>query len=413
MALLRRNDYLIFLIILLFALEVSSVTDYREPIFSRLTATLIFLFSGILISILPFLTESQVENISPAHIRSKKLIARTAFSIFFLAIASFVIYNSKINLSATPIDYHHADMIPQIKIRCQRLLHGQDVYAPINEIWEGQLVPYFPTMWLPYVPLEFFGGDVRWTGVIVILISLGAYFFLLPSSKNGLIFLIPVLLICSYLFYFLFSTDRNFIAWTEESVVIGYYLFLGFALIKKNPWLIATAIALCLLSRYVLVFWIPAFVLFAYFFESKKFAIKIFGGVTLLVSLLFLIPFGKNLGYFLHMQSFYLEQAINFKRRQADVLDLNIGFARFFSAESFPFLHMLLIGVALIIPFLSLSIFFSLKRKLTPRKQFFGLCSLKLTMTLFYVLIEIPFPYLFFVPVFFTLPIIFQMMRER
>lgn len=409
----NRKGYLVIPLIILFALEACAVTDYKQPHFSQLNATLIFLVSGMLISIIPFIIGVKEKNSLSSSIKKYLILTQAVVAFLFFALVAFVVLHTKTNLEAVPIDYHNADMIPQIQIRCERALNGKNIYAPIPEIWNGQLVPYFPAMWLPYLPLEYFGWDIRWTGVFFLLLFLGQYIFLIPGSKKTFLFLIPLSLILYFVFRFLFQTEQTFIGWTEESVVIGYYLLLGFALIKKNPWLIATAISLCLLSRYMLLFWIPAYLLYSYFFESKKFGIKIFIGISILVSVLFLIPFGSELNYFIRVQNFYLEQAINFKNWHSDVFEQDIGFAKFFSAAQFPLLHKLLISVAAITPFLSLFIFVMLRKSLNSKRHYFGLCSLKLTMTFFYVLIEIPFSYLFFVPLFFTLPIIFLAMKDN
>ncbi len=50
-------------------------------------------------------------------------------------------------------------------------------------------------------------------------------------------------------------------AWRKKVRFIGYYILLVLALLSGRPWLIGIAISLCVLSRYALAGWIPAYLL--------------------------------------------------------------------------------------------------------------------------------------------------------
>src|SRR5262245_18169064 len=110
-----RKEYLVIPLIILFALETWAVTDYKQPYLSQVAMTLIFIVAGILIATLPFIIDVKKQNDQESS-SGVTFIPRVVFGIFFLALAIFVIRNSNSSLSALPIDYHNADMIPQIKV---------------------------------------------------------------------------------------------------------------------------------------------------------------------------------------------------------------------------------------------------------------------------------------------------------
>jgi hypothetical protein len=79
---------------------------------------------------------------------------------------------------------------------------------------------------------------------------------------------------------------------SEEGVVIGYYVLLVLALLSGKPWLTGIAISLCMLSRYALVGWIPAYLLYlALERRWRHLSIITLTGI-LCFTLLFLVPVG-------------------------------------------------------------------------------------------------------------------------
>lgn len=395
-----------------FALQILAVTNFDYLLLPQLFSTILFLISGCVIAILPFVVKREAGEID-VESKSDYRNGIILFATFLVALMVFVIIETAKSLSRMPIDYHNADMIPQIKVCCERLIKGEKVYAPMMEVWNGKLTTYFPMMWLPYLPLEYLGYDVRWTGAILLSLFFALYLFLIPKKQPLFHFLLPVILLSAWIFWFLFYDQWTYIALTEESVVIGFYLFLGFALVKNNAWLIGIAAVCCLLSRYVLVFWIPAYIIYCWFFESKKFSLKVAGISGVLFTLIFFIPFGMgNLDYFVNSTRQYLTDAMEHVPHGQDYY-VNLGFAQHLPNNQLPMLHKLDKLVSMMIPALSLLLFALFRKRLMGSHRYFGLCSLQLTMAIFYTIVVWPFYYLFFVPVFFSLPIIFQAMNER
>ncbi|HZE84087.1 MAG TPA: hypothetical protein VE035_07245, partial [Puia sp.] len=169
------------------------------------------------------------------------------------------------------LDIYNADMLPIIKVMDQRFIAGQwsKIYDTIPEIWNGVQPIYLPAMWQPFVPAVALGIDMRWTTVVGLLFVAGAFLFLYrPRAGSYFSFFTGVL--AFLLFWWLFADNSpGLITVSEEGVVIAYYVLLVLALASGNTVLTGIAASLCMLSRYALAGWIPAFLL--YLLLGKKY----------------------------------------------------------------------------------------------------------------------------------------------
>jgi len=401
MAVQSIQRYFPFLLLLLFTLGetlCNSLWLLNPPFNSVYVTSLIYFVCGIAISILPFFRPGY--SVNPVFSENRFALNISLRVLFFLLLSGYLIHRSWLQFQTMPIDYKIADMLPIIKTMCARLLNGEQVYAPIAEIWGGIKPIYLPFMWMPFIPAEYFGFDLRWTNVIFILGGILAI-MKIPNFRriHPILFAISMLPIVILVEAML---RHKVISITEEGIIYGYYMFLGYALAKNNYVLIAITITMCLFSRYSLVLWIPAYLVFVYFFNSKRLSLitlMIIGLITLMV---FIIPFYDNIGFFLSMHNDYIEGAKNLWKFQPEHVMNSLGLAKFFSIHHIPLIHTLLITFAILIPSLSLAAYSLLRKKFNLDSQFFGLCSLKLSLVFFYNWLENPYLYLFFTSTFFS-----------
>jgi hypothetical protein len=247
------------------------------------------------------------------------------------------------------------------------------------------------------------------------LVAIALYVFLLkPATWHRLIWLIAVAVIARYLFLFIVVTDPFFFPWTEEGIIIGYYLFLGFALIKRNPYLIGIACSMCFLSRYVLLAWVPVYLIYLFLYEDRKKSIKAAAVFATIVLFVFVLPFFiEQPAYFILVPGETYKQVAQTIWTTSPELTYNgVSALRFFNIGQINLIHHILVLVTFITPLIAFAIFYMLRRYSMLNKDYFGFSSLKLTMIFFYIFIDAPFPYLFFVPVFFSIAIIFKAMRD-
>jgi hypothetical protein len=296
-----------------------------------------------------------------------------------------------------PIDITNADMLPIIKVMGERFIAGQrsHIYDSIPWIWHGTRPIYLPAMWLPYVPAIFAGIDMRWIAVSGLLFAFAAFLFLYRPSRRPGGFYLGIL---TFLLFWWIVADNTagIVSVAEEGTVIGYYVLLVLALVSGKPWLTGIAISLCMLSRYSLVGWIPAYVLWLVLEKKwKDLGIVTLTGILCFV-LLFLLPVGW--ATFLRLAGLpgdYVSFAARVWKDSPDVFSGAPAFAWFFGPHRTWLLHRLLLVLSFATP-----LTFVLYRR---RAANLPLAALKLTLVVFYCFIDVPYLYLFYTSSFVSL----------
>lgn len=314
-----------------------------------------------------------------------------------------------------PLNYKDADMLPIIKVMCERFLSGKLylVYTPIPEIWGGIHPIYLPAMWLPFTIPVALHIDLRWVSMAG-LFFVSVYFIrrVHPMQRGA----IP-LIICGFLLlWWMFGVDKaGLVPYTEEGVVIMYYVFLVMALQKQNAWLIGIAASMCVLSRYALVGWLPAMLFFYIHQKEWKNLFRFVAmGATCFLLLVFL-PFGWEM---IHSLMNLPEAYIDFARRiwhdSPHVFMSSPGWAKFFGAPRIVKLHYLLIALSLGLPLLLMVIVLQFhKRDHIPARNI-PVAILKVSLVIFYTFIDVPYLYLFYTSSFVSLIAVTNMyMHER
>lgn len=394
--------YYILAATLLFLVILECCTlSYWNYSSSRDWAAIVHFFSGICIALIPIFKIN-----FPCLKGSKVVWMASLFMCLVLVIFAFT--NLPGIFQKNPLDYRRADMLPIMQVMGERWLSGESVYAIIPEIWGGMQPIYLPAMWLPFVPAIALGIDIRWVNIALLLLGIFLLFFS-PKTKayNALSFLafLPI----SLLIWYFIKINSNFLTLSEEAVVAGWYMLLGFALLRKSAWLLALSLVLCLLSRYVLLFWIPAYLLFVWLCFDKRMVWK-----TILYTAiggLGLMAISQGLGVldiFIGLRGNYLDEITDPNKIGSftALIDRSIGLARLVPYERLPLLFYTQIGLAILIPWLFLFTFLRKKAQLNP--LFFGICSLKLSLVFFYNLLIMPYTYLFYTSVFLSIYILFS-----
>jgi hypothetical protein len=320
---------------------------------------------------------------NPANQRSAILIGLTALALYSWCAYWF---------DEIPIDINNADMLPIIKVMAERFLAGQHshVYDPIPTIWNGVQPIYLPAMWLPYVPAVALGIDMRWTAIAGLLFAFGAFIVLYKPSHTRRSFVLGVL---AFLLFWWIVADNTpgIVSVSEEGVVMGYYVLLVLALVSGKPWLTGIAISLCMLSRYALVGWIPAYVLWLILEKrTKQLSVISLTGILCFV-LLFLMPVGWiTFTRLAHLPGNYISFAARVWNDAPDVFSTAPGLAWFFGRNGTVILHGLLILFSFTLP-VGFTVY-AVRR----RRSNIPLAALKLSLVVFYCFIDVPYLYLFY-----------------
>jgi len=365
---------------------------------------------GLLIALFPMM---RYESIPCQEKKGSFILKRLFIAVAFAFVVYYAVVHIYWILDWYHIDYRNADMIPQIIISGNRWISGIWVYQPMPEIWNGMIPTYLPLMWLPYIPLQLLGIDVRWTSVFFYLVGIGLLVWMLARyARVSWVQLIIVLIFVYSLVFIQTDYNRIFFAWTEEGLVTGYFILLGYGITKNNPWFIGIGITFCLLSRYSLFFWIPAFFLFQFFSKEKKKVLFEASIVTFLTLIIFIIPFfSKDPMYFLQLPSKYSEGSIRTWTSNPPLISKGLGFAKFFSIEQISLLHNLQLFFAIVVPAVFYFLIYSLRKKPFINLAFAGLCGLKMTLVFFYNFLEVPYYYLFIVNTLFSYVILIHFLN--
>jgi hypothetical protein len=401
---MNRPKNLPLMLLVAFAIETLSVTWLLKVPRAAPFLSIPYFFSGIAIAWL--LTRVPAMTL-PAP--GKGLWKSPAFhqrlvvtGLIALAIWSWCVYW----FDEMPIDITNADMLPIIKVMGDRFIAGQHghIYDSIPWIWKGTRPIYLPAMWLPYVPAIFIGLDMRWIAVAGLLFAFSTFIFLFRSTQRTYSFYLAV--IAFLLFWWIVADNTaGLVSVAEEGTVIGYYVLLVLALLSGKPWLTGIAISLCMLSRYALVGWIPAYLLYLAL-EKKWRSLHIITLTGLLCFvLLFLVPVGwPTFLRLARLPADYVAFAGRVWKDSPDVFSIAPTFAWFFGPRGVALLHVVLITLTFTVPLL-----FTI---LCRRRANLPLAALKISLVFFYCFIDVPYLYLFYTSSFVSLIVVTLAFRD-
>ena len=221
-----------------------------------------------------------------------------SYILFASAIILFSVWANQIILKS-PIDIKTSDIIPYINdLYLKRLFNGEFVYNIAPGMGYGNWTPNYLTFhWLPFVISYFFQFDHRWVVLAVFFISVYIYLFHFISAKSQKEYWFKASLPFLFLLLLFYNQPGNF-AHTVELLIASYYFLLAMFLLKNNVIGKSLGLTLTLLSRYIVVFYIPI-ALVIEFYLNKKQLLKQMVTVVILVSVFYIIPFlMKDCGIF-------------------------------------------------------------------------------------------------------------------
>jgi hypothetical protein len=400
-------------IVIAFALETGCVTWFLKipggtPYFSVL-----YLLSGV--GIAWMLLSSPSLNLPRLAIKGNNSRVNIYRIVVMGLLALAMLTLCRYWFDEIPLDINYADMLPIIKVMDQRFLAGDwnHIYDNIPTIWHGIQPIYLPSMWQPFAAAVVFGIDMRWITVAGLLFAFGVFVFVFqPDGKSYRHFFTGVL--AFLLFWWIFADDTpGVISVSEEGVVIAYYVFLVLALVSGNPWLTGIAASLCMLSRYALVGWIPAYLL--YLLLTSKWKKAAIFSVTGVICLLFLFIFPVGWHTFLRLLELpgnYVKFAGVVWNDSPDVFSTGLGFAGIFGPHHIALLHGFLVVLSFTVPALFI-LYCYWQRKKGKTIANIPLATLKLSLVVFYCFIDVPYLYLFYTSSFVSLVSIALLLRKK
>lgn len=416
-----------FVLLLLCIAEVLLITFYRNIAGAYISPALLLSVS-FAIAILFFYSSNKKQQ-AVAVSNSTKWIRYIPIAIF--VILSILIFKKLEFIAAyypIPIDHLvNSDVIPTVVLFAKRFTTGEYPYTTMDFGTHSLFPTYLPFTWLPFCFAELLHIDYRW-------ISLGCYwavsvFFMVKAlsgkTRLGNIaaqIIIPVFPLLVW--YAIVLDEEALIAYTVESLIAAYYLLLALSFHQKKVGLLGVAISLCLLSRYSLLLWLPLGIVIYFFSGRKKGLVLVASIVVAFFILFYALPFLSEDPYlFIKGVNYYTQAALgewnSAKSGGFWHLGNGLGFARMFY-ELTPNMDIgqkvalyQKIHFGLLITTSALLSFIYIKRKDKTDVNNYLLFSLKIYLAVFYAFVQVPYQYLFFVPVVVSCSLLLNAYRNR
>ncbi|MCB9081137.1 MAG: hypothetical protein H6555_05455 [Lewinellaceae bacterium] len=324
---------------------------------------------------------------------------------------------------AHPVDPQNSDIVPSLQLYVRRLLSGQPIYAPMEFPGWTVLPTYFPLMWLPYVFSELLALDYRWTAYVLFVAVIALYTWRLhrqqlPLGELAVKAALPLLFLFTFLVW-----KRDVFGYAVELTPVAFYLFLAFSIGNRRPWLMGLGILVCLLSRYSFTFWLPVYGLILWADRGFKPALQTALWAVLGVLLLYVFPFLlRDPEIILNGLRYYGDTAIGQWQTQTwqaagekpahlfRGLSFSAWFYDYASGEIAQRLALQRQVHLFACALTALGILggYFWRRPKIQSVRFFLLVSLKAYLIVFYGFFYVPFSYLYMVPVFLSIALIYE-----
>jgi hypothetical protein len=276
-----RVVYILFLAELLVFFLFKTQLDY-------IIAPIVLAICGLAIAYYPLLKNPTIDVlITPLAKQNKYIIYLflTLLSLSFCLGAYFI-------FSHHPIDIKKSDIIPYIsELYVKRFLNNEWVYAKAPGLGYGNWTPnYLPFHWFPFIVAKILQVDFRWIPFIAYLLSVFVYTHYLLKQAHSTINIWSKLLLPFVLLFFICFKQTSELAHTVELLVASYYFLLSIFLNNNSFLGRSFSITATLLSRYVVIFYLPVSFLIEWF-NNKKQSILQVALVLVALVIFYIVPF--------------------------------------------------------------------------------------------------------------------------
>lgn len=398
---MKWYQHLLLLIILFFQIHLLYNVKGNESYLSVLLFAVQILFVCML-----YFFKNKASQLLPSISNNSKYLLIIPFCCLLFLLGARL--NNKIK--EVPVGKCGSDVILQVDTLCIRFLNNQMPYKTIDFGYELQPT-YMPLQWLPYCIAIKFNIDERLFAYTLFSVSFLLLLFITIKSslhQSQLLFSILGFLVLLYPINCIVDL-KYIITATLEQGIVAFYILIPICIgLKKYTWA-TLAIAICLLSRYSIVFWVPLYLL-VLFTNNKKMALVHASIIFTAVMVLYVIPFlSKDTSIFIRGYQYHSFAALgewkhlNENKQPTHLFDGQGLAFLFYNLKTFSLqaklvllqkFHLLI--CTLLISAMSL---YYLKIKNSINKELFLIISLALYLLIFYSFIQIPYKYLFLLPV--------------
>jgi hypothetical protein len=206
----------------------------------------------------------------------------------------------------------NSDVIQQLSYQFERFSNHLTPYHPFPDLAWHPFPVYMPLHWLPMGIGQSLQIDVRWGAYLIFVICALVYLYQTRNIKSTGIQ--PYLMACMpaavLWFHVLFLKED--LGVSPEMLIGGYYLIIVTALLVRNHLLLGVGIALALLSRFTLIFWIPLAGILLWQALGFRQTLRIFSIPVIAVIFIYILPFlWEDPSFFLKGIEYHNQCAVN------------------------------------------------------------------------------------------------------
>ncbi|MFY8108515.1 MAG: hypothetical protein ACOVO9_05970 [Bacteroidia bacterium] len=393
------------ILIFCFVLELLLLFYFRNEA-GFIFSPVLFAFAGLGLIYFSFNDLKQKDDLAPnlqSDFKSINLRLFIGLSLVGIVFSGFLFHK-------WPIKIENSDIIPLIQnIYVSRFVNFEHVYDLYEGFNYGKFTPnYLPFHWFPFVLPELLRLDPRWSFVVLFVLAFGIYVFKFAKASNKKFLILQIVLPFLLWFSIMVKQGKDY-ANTVELLIAAYYLILCISLFSNKPLFKSFALALLILSRYSLVFWLPVYFLLMWF-DDRKICIKT--GLYLIgFMLIFYIPFLIQSPHILSSGSnLWIDAALGEWKGQSwqapgdkpFQLFQGTGFASWIYTwgagtlqEKIIFTKNLMLIISVLV-LVIMTVFVWLTKEIY-NKKLMALYGLKISLLVFYSFVFVPYVYLFWV----------------
>lgn len=418
------------ILLLAFGIELGLISFWRNNEVTGIEGGLVLLGVSLLISLLPFwLAINRNNKPTPLERPVQLWHWSQVVSVLILLIGLASLIPELIAIFAkTPISAKYSDIVPQIEVMVRRFFwENTFVYQPITEFGHRIQPPYMPMQWGPFVISSGLGFDARWLAFGAYVASALVFFgmiqrtFLQPFERIVLAAL-PVAFLTALIVY-----EKPIFAHTVELLICSYYLLLGMSMLRGNIWMQGIALSLCLLSKFVIVFWAPVFVLSVFFAQNKQKGLLLGGIGISAILILYVIPFlsqdwhifEKGLAYHNTVcEKVWTNEKWHAPSGRPELLEWGLGIGKYFFdywpgevAKRLQGMQLMAIIASVTSSLLFAGAYWKYRQQINLR--LYLLLSLKAYLAFFYSMYALPYPYYYLVYISISMLILYAVFSMR
>ncbi|HAD35039.1 MAG TPA: hypothetical protein DCF44_11205 [Chitinophagaceae bacterium] len=211
-----------------------------------------------------------------------------------------------------PLPTPNSDVIQQLSYQFERFSQHLTPYHPFPDLAWHPFPVYMPLHWLPMGIGQSLHMDVRWGAYLIFVIC--ALVYLYQTRKISITGIQPYLMTCMpagvLWFHILFLKED--LGVSPEMLIGGYYLIIVTALLVRNHFLLGVGIALALLSRFTLIFWIPLAGILLWQALGFRQTMRIFSIPLTAIICIYILPFlWEDPSFFLQGIEYHNQCAVN------------------------------------------------------------------------------------------------------